>query len=172
MDPFYASWTDAIRSRAKKLERSKSFIQFCKRRNWLTEDTAEDLDAPHGASVTMPKAPFSDEELATDLCCLRQNWRANEARTRLRDMEWRGRWFVDQWQHRAQDEAAAIPVTPTVVQNPSLTLVWIGVMREDVVALFILIGAGHGMQIEFGHCVQQLGAEIPEVDSIAPDAVD
>lgn len=63
MDRFYASWTDAIRSRAKKLERLKSFIQFCKKRNWLTEDIAEDLDAPHGASVTMPKAPFSDEEL-------------------------------------------------------------------------------------------------------------
>ena len=63
MDRFYASWTDAIRSRAKKLERLKSFIQFCKKRNCLTEDIAEDLDAPHGASVTMPKAPFSDEEL-------------------------------------------------------------------------------------------------------------
>ncbi|MGA9134440.1 MAG: hypothetical protein ACLP00_00270 [Terracidiphilus sp.] len=63
MDRFYASWTDGIRSRAKKLERLKSFIQFCKKRTWLTEDIAEDLDAPHGASVTMPKAPFADEEL-------------------------------------------------------------------------------------------------------------
>jgi hypothetical protein len=63
MDRFYASWTDAIRSRAKKLERLKSFIQFCKKRNWLTDDIAEDLDAPHGASVTMPKAPNSDEEI-------------------------------------------------------------------------------------------------------------
>ena len=63
MDRFYSSWKDGIRSRAKKLERLKSFILFCKKRNWLTEDIAEDLDAPHGASVTMPKAPFSDEEL-------------------------------------------------------------------------------------------------------------
>jgi len=63
MDRFYASWTDAIRSRAKKLERLKSFIQFCKKRNWLAEDIAEDLDAPYGASVTIPKAPFSEEEL-------------------------------------------------------------------------------------------------------------
>jgi hypothetical protein len=63
MDRFYASWTDGIRSRAKKLERLKSFIQFCEKRNWLTEDIAEDLDVPHGASVVMPKAPFSDGEL-------------------------------------------------------------------------------------------------------------
>lgn len=63
MDRFYASWTDGVRSRAKKLERLKSFIQFCKKRNWLPEDIAEDLDAPHGASVVIPKAPFSDEDL-------------------------------------------------------------------------------------------------------------
>lgn len=63
MDRFYASWTDGIRSRAKKLERLKSFIQFCKKRNWLTEDIAEDLEPPHGASVITPKALFTDEEL-------------------------------------------------------------------------------------------------------------
>jgi integrase len=62
-DRFYASWTDGIRSRAKKLERLKSFIQFCKKRNWLTEDIPEDLEPPHGASVITPKTPFTDEEL-------------------------------------------------------------------------------------------------------------
>lgn len=40
MDRFYASWCDEIRSRAKKLERLKSFIRFCKKRNWLVEDIA------------------------------------------------------------------------------------------------------------------------------------
>ena len=55
MDRFYASWTDGIRSRAKKLERLKSFIQFCKKRNWLTEDIAEDLDAPPGLRSPCPR---------------------------------------------------------------------------------------------------------------------
>jgi hypothetical protein len=32
MDRFYASWTDKKRSRAKKLERLKSFIRFCLKR--------------------------------------------------------------------------------------------------------------------------------------------
>jgi site-specific recombinase XerD len=31
MDRFYASWSDGIRSRAKKLERLKSFVRFCKK---------------------------------------------------------------------------------------------------------------------------------------------
>lgn len=63
MDRFYAAWKDGIRSRAKKLERLKSFVLFCKKRTWLIEDIAEDLDAPHGASVPVAKAPFTDEEL-------------------------------------------------------------------------------------------------------------
>lgn len=63
MDRFYASWSDGIRSRAKKLERLKSFIRFCKKRNWLAEDIGEDPEAPQGASVNVPKAPFTDQEL-------------------------------------------------------------------------------------------------------------
>jgi site-specific recombinase XerD len=63
MDRFYASWSDGIRSRAKKLERLKSFVRFCKKRNWIAEDITEDLEAPQGASVNVPKAPFTDEEL-------------------------------------------------------------------------------------------------------------
>jgi len=62
MDRFYASCMDGIRSRAKKLERLKSFIQFCKNRNWLTEDIAEDLDAPHGAS----RGNFAQSELGDE----------------------------------------------------------------------------------------------------------
>jgi hypothetical protein len=38
-------------------------IHFCKKRSRLTEDNAEALDAPHGAWVAIPKAPFSDEEV-------------------------------------------------------------------------------------------------------------
>jgi integrase len=63
MDRFYASWNDGIRGKAKKLERLKGFVKFCRKRKWLTEDLAEDLEAPAGSSVTVPKAPFTDEEL-------------------------------------------------------------------------------------------------------------
>jgi site-specific recombinase XerD len=63
MDRFYACWSDGIRSRAKKLERLKSFVRFCKKRSWLAEDITEDLEAPQGASVNLPKTPFSDDEL-------------------------------------------------------------------------------------------------------------
>jgi len=63
MDRFYASWNDGIRGKAKKLERLKGFVKFCKKRKWLAEDLAEDLEAPAGSSVTVPKAPFTDDEL-------------------------------------------------------------------------------------------------------------
>jgi len=63
MDRFYASWNDGIRAKAKKLDRLKGFIQFCKKRKWLTENIAEDLEAPEGSSIPANKTPFTDEEL-------------------------------------------------------------------------------------------------------------
>jgi integrase len=63
IDRFYASWNDGKRARAKKLERLKAFIVFCLRRKSITENLAEDLQAPEGSSIPACKAPFSDEEL-------------------------------------------------------------------------------------------------------------
>ena len=63
MDRFYSSWKDGIRAKAKKLDRLKSFISFCLKREWLAKDITDDLQAPAGSSVTLPKAPFTDEEL-------------------------------------------------------------------------------------------------------------
>jgi len=63
MDRFYASWKDEKRSRAKKLERLKSFIKFCLKRKWLAEDIADDLRAPAGSSIPPNKMPFTDKEL-------------------------------------------------------------------------------------------------------------
>ncbi len=63
MDRFYASWKDGIRGKAKKLDRLKGFVKFCIKRKWIAEDICEDLKAPEGSSVNIPKAPFTDEEL-------------------------------------------------------------------------------------------------------------
>jgi integrase len=63
MDRFYAGWKDGVTAKAKKLERRKAFIKFCVKRDWLPKDITEDLDAPEGASVTVPKSPFTVEEL-------------------------------------------------------------------------------------------------------------
>ena len=63
MDRFYASWTDGVRTKAKKLDRLKSFIKFCIKRKWIDEDIAEDLTPPPGSSITLPKSPFTDDEL-------------------------------------------------------------------------------------------------------------
>jgi integrase len=63
MDVFYASWKDGIRSKAKKLETLKSFVKFCRKRKWMTEDITEDLQAPEGSSIPPNKAPFTDAEL-------------------------------------------------------------------------------------------------------------
>jgi len=63
MDRFYASWKDGKRSRAKKLERLKGFIKFALKRKWITENIAEDLEAPEGSSMPANKTPFTDAEL-------------------------------------------------------------------------------------------------------------
>jgi integrase len=63
MDRFYASWKDGIRAKAKKLDRLKSFIKFCRKRKWITEDLTEDLAAPQGSSIAANKTPFTDKEL-------------------------------------------------------------------------------------------------------------
>lgn len=63
MDRFYAGWKDGIRAKAKKLERLKAFIKFCLKREWLAKDIADDLQPPECSSVTVPKSPFTDEEL-------------------------------------------------------------------------------------------------------------
>jgi integrase len=63
MDRFYASWKDGKRARAKKLERLKAFVRFCVKREWLSKDIAEDLEAPEGSSIPAHKTPFTDAEL-------------------------------------------------------------------------------------------------------------
>lgn len=62
-DAFYNSWKDGHRTRAKKLDRLKSFIKFCLKRKWLTENIAEDLKAPEGSSIPKQKTPFTDEDV-------------------------------------------------------------------------------------------------------------
>jgi integrase len=63
MDRFYASWKDGKRAKAKKLERLKGFIKFFLKRKWLTENIAEDLEAPERFSIPVNKMPFTDSEL-------------------------------------------------------------------------------------------------------------
>ena len=58
MDRFFSSWKDGIRAKAKKIDRLKSFISFCLKREWLAKDITSDLQAPAGSSVTLPKAPL------------------------------------------------------------------------------------------------------------------
>jgi integrase len=63
MDRFYGAWKDGKKGKAKKLERLKSFVRFCRKRKWLDEDITEDLEAPPNASALNPKTPFEDAEL-------------------------------------------------------------------------------------------------------------
>ncbi len=50
MDCFYASWRDGKRAGAK-LERLKSFVRSCLKRERLSNNIAEDLQAPEGSSI-------------------------------------------------------------------------------------------------------------------------
>jgi site-specific recombinase XerD len=63
MDKFYATWKDAKRSKARKLERLKAFSKFCLKREWIAKDITDDLHAPEGAYVSADKNPFTDAEM-------------------------------------------------------------------------------------------------------------
>jgi len=63
LDQLGVADVDGNRARAKKLERFKAFIKFCRKRKWLTEDIAGDLKEPEGSSIPANKTPFTDEEL-------------------------------------------------------------------------------------------------------------
>jgi len=63
MDVFYADWKDGKRAKARKLNKLKTFVKFCLRRKWITEDITIDLEPPEGSSIPANKSPFTDEEL-------------------------------------------------------------------------------------------------------------
>src|SRR5262249_8965405 len=63
MDAFYLIWKDGVRARGKKLERLKGFFKFCVKRKMITENPAEDLEAPIGAGSAANKTPFTDAEI-------------------------------------------------------------------------------------------------------------
>ena len=74
MDRFYASWKDGIRAKAKRARTAEGvLVKFCLKRKWLLEDIADDLQAPEGSSVTVPKnrPALTDEELEPSICSLR-----------------------------------------------------------------------------------------------------
>lgn len=62
-DRFYASIPGGARSRGNKLGMLRSFVRFAIKRKWLTENIAEDLEAPTGVSHAANRTPFTDEEL-------------------------------------------------------------------------------------------------------------
>jgi hypothetical protein len=90
LDRFYASWKDGKRSRAKKLERLKSFVHFCLKRKWLSEDIAEDLEAPEGSHPCQQR-PVHGCGIRTHLQSVRCARRAYCAGTRLPQLGRRGR---------------------------------------------------------------------------------
>lgn len=63
MDAFYAGWKDNKRAKARKLNKLKTFVKFCLRRKWITEDITIDLEPPEGSSIPANKSPFTDDEL-------------------------------------------------------------------------------------------------------------
>ena len=59
---FRGSWNDANISAQKKLERFRSFVQFCVDSKWLDENPAKKTKAPNTSDVYTP--PFTDDEVA------------------------------------------------------------------------------------------------------------
>ena len=58
---FRTSWKDGPLSSSKKLERLRSFFQFCIENNWIPENPARKLKAPR--ILTRPTLPFSSDEM-------------------------------------------------------------------------------------------------------------
>jgi integrase len=65
IDVFYTKSTLGPRSKAKMLERLRSFFRFALNRDWIGKSpVSPDLKAPSGGNRPVNKAPFSDEQLA------------------------------------------------------------------------------------------------------------
>jgi integrase/recombinase XerD len=84
---FRSRWKDGPLSSRKKLERLRTFLRFCERRKWVTENAASELKAPMVAQ--RPTMPFTHEEMVNVLAATGQyaekaaaNARANARRIR------------------------------------------------------------------------------------------
>jgi hypothetical protein len=65
IDLFYTSSTLGPRSKAKMLDRLRSFFRFAVHRDWIPKSpVSPDLRPPIGANRAVNKAPFTDEQLA------------------------------------------------------------------------------------------------------------
>lgn len=60
---FRATWLDCPLSGAKKLERIKSFFEFCLMNEWITKSPAAAVKPPKGAQRIKHKSPYTDDEL-------------------------------------------------------------------------------------------------------------
>jgi integrase len=62
---FREGWADGALSATKKLERIKSFFNFCVQpKRWLDKSPAQHIRPPKGGSRHKQKSPFTDDELA------------------------------------------------------------------------------------------------------------
>lgn len=65
IDVFYTASKLGPRSKAKMLDRLRSFFRFAVHRDWLPKSpVSPDLKPPKGANRAVNKAPFTDEQLA------------------------------------------------------------------------------------------------------------
>jgi integrase/recombinase XerD len=58
---FRSRWKDGPLSAGKKLERLRTFLRFCERRKWVTENAALDLKPPK--VIQRPTMPFTSDEM-------------------------------------------------------------------------------------------------------------
>src|SRR5262249_35648526 len=73
--------------RGKKLERLKGFFKFCVKRKMITENPAEDLEAPIGAGSAANKTPFTDAEIQSMYAACRK----------LGSVEWKNGSHAGEW---------------------------------------------------------------------------
>lgn len=79
IDAFYTESTLGPRSKAKMLDRLRSFFKFCVNRDWLPKSpVSSDLKPPAGSNRAVNKAPFTDAQLADIIAACDQletrNW--------------------------------------------------------------------------------------------------
>jgi integrase len=62
---FVNTWTDAPRTRGKKIERLRTFLEFCKDMAWCQQNPAKKIKRPK--ITTLPVVPFTAKEYAAIL---------------------------------------------------------------------------------------------------------
>ena len=123
---FRTTWRDSPLSGAKKLERIKSFFDFCLMNDWIQKSPAAPVKPPKGAQRIKHKSPYTDEELE----------RIFAACDRIESTPWNNRYGSGAWSGEDVSDFIAVSIY-TGLRISDLATFDVGRLRGNNCFLFM-----------------------------------